>query len=174
MNGVRSILLFLASLPNLVYSCSDWFLSTTDPHLPIIHKCTFPDPIILGLNLLSSSVIFEWGIPISLFSKEMSLYLQDADRRLWHCYLVWGRAHNLIFVAPLPQHRANAIYSMVKGSCDMLKARVRLEKGWIVPIRWSWITEPRKINRGCAIQWEPMGKYQPYPISPLPQTGKKL
>ncbi len=57
------------------------------------------------------------------------------------------------------------------------------KSNWIVPTSWSWITEPPLVgqaplwvcmmkqphevcrsNRGSAIQWKRVGKYQPYPV----------
>ncbi len=69
------------------------------------------------------------------------------------------------------------------------------ESNWIVPSRWSWITEPPLVgqaslwvcmmnlaiwnevcrsNRGSAIQWERVGKYQPYPVRTFISLTTKL
>ncbi len=58
---------------------------------------------------------------------------------------------------------------------------VRLDKDWIVPIHWSWITQLPLVGQDLSItyrahwancfceciQWERVGKYQPCPVRPF-------
>ncbi len=76
-------------------------------------------------------------------------------------------------------------FRLTLKEADSKHQRVRLDKDWIVPTRWSWITETPLVgqapswvcmlnlaiwnevcrsNGGSVIQWERVGKYQPYPV----------
>ena len=128
----------------------------------------------------------------SLTSRKTPLYYQGGG--LWS-YAYTGLVSNYLKLSKvcISANISNILACLVVLPWDICKfpctpkvkkQRVRLDKDWIVPTRWSWITELPLVghlnitmcievcrsNRGSAMQWERVGKYQPYPVRPFSES----